>query len=145
MRPTVWCGSRAAKPVYTGRLVPQSPEALAGKNCLAFAAIGDPEKFFATLEAAGIRVAARKAFGDHHFFTDDEIDELLDEAELYGLTPVTTAKDAVRLEGGHGRARELAEKAEVLEVRLAFDQPDAASAIVDAAIAACKRRLIGRG
>lgn len=136
--------ARAAKPVYTGRLAPLSPEALSGKNCLAFAAIGDPEKFFATLEEAGIRVASRKGFGDHHFFTDDEIDELLDEADLYGYTLVTTAKDAVRLEGAHGRAHELAEKAEILEIKLVFDQPDAASAIVASAIDACAQRRIRR-
>lgn len=136
--------ARAAKPVYTGRLAPQSPEALAGKTCLAFAAIGDPEKFFATLEAAGIHVASRKGFGDHHFFTDDEIDELLDEADRYGYTLVTTAKDAVRLEGSHGRAHDLAEKVDVLEIKLVFDQPDAASAIVASAIAACAERRIRR-
>lgn len=134
--------ARAAKPVYTGHLVPQSPEALAGRNCFAFAAIGDPEKFFATLEAAGIRIARRRSFGDHHFFADDEIEELLDEAELYGLTLVTTAKDAVRLQGAHGRAPELADRVEVLEVELAFDQPDAAASVVEAAIEACKRRLV---
>lgn len=134
--------ARAAKAVHFAHLVPQSPEKLTGRNCLAFAAIGDPEKFFLTLGAAGIRVAHGRAFPDHHVFTEDEVEDLLDEAELYGLTLVTTAKDAVRLEGGHGKSHVLADKAEVLEVLLEFDQPDVADRIVKLAIEKCRWRLI---
>lgn len=135
--------ARAAKAVHIAHLEPQSPEKLIGKNCLAFAAIGDPDKFFETLEASGIRIAHGRSFPDHHVFTDDEVNDLLDEAELYGLTLVTTAKDAVRLEGGHGSSHVLADKAEILEVLLEFDQPDVADRIVKLAIEKCRRRLIG--
>lgn len=132
--------ARAAKPVHTARLVPLSPERLRGRNCLAFAAIGDPDKFFETLGASGIRVAHAKGFPDHHTFADDEIGELIDEADLYGLSLVTTAKDLVRLQGGHGRAHELASRAEVLEVRLDFDQAHTADTIIRLAIEKFKRR-----
>ncbi len=132
--------ARAAKPVHTAHLVPLAPERLRGKNCLAFAAIGDPDKFFETLEDADIRVAHAKGFPDHHSFADDEIGEMIDEADLYGLTLVTTAKDLVRLQGGHGRGHELAERTEVLEVRLDFDQPQTAAAIVRQAIEKHRRR-----
>jgi len=135
--------ARAAKAVHIAHLEPQSPAKLFGKNCLAFAAIGDPDKFFETLEASGIRVAHARSFPDHHVFTNDEVNDLLDEAELYGLTLVTTAKDAVRLEGGHGSSHALADKAEVLEVLLKFDQSDVADRIVKLAIEKCRRRMIG--
>lgn len=134
--------ARAAKPVRTAHLVPQSPDHLRGRDCLAFAAIGDPDKFFETLESAGIRVARSRSFPDHHTFAEDEIRELIEEADLNGLTLVTTAKDAVRLEGGHDElSHRLAATAEILEVRLKFDQADAAAAIVKAAVEKCRRRL----
>ncbi len=39
-----------------------------GRRVLAFAGIGFPEKFFAGLERAGVIVAGRVAFADHHRF-----------------------------------------------------------------------------
>lgn len=141
--PMIRMAARAAKPIHLARLAPRNVGQFAGRNCLAYAAIGDPDKFFATLEAAGIRVASRHGFPDHHHFADDEIASLLAEAELYGLDLVTTAKDQVRLKSGHGRALELMEKSAVLEVDLEFDSPHVAGAIIDTAIQAYKRRQAG--
>lgn len=132
--------ARAGKPVHIARLQPDFAGRLRGRNCLAFAAIGDPEKFFLTLEDAGIRIAKRYSFPDHHHFTDEEVAGLMDEAALFGLTLVTTTKDAVRLEGGHGRARELAATVEVLAVNLQFDQPGAPDGIIRSAIDAFRHR-----
>ncbi|OCW57121.1 tetraacyldisaccharide 4'-kinase [Hoeflea olei] len=141
--PMIRLAARAAKPIHLARVVPREPARLRDRNCLAFAAIGDPEKFFATLEEAGIRLAQRRSYPDHHHFTGDEIEDLLTQAELYGLDLVTTSKDHVRLLSGHGRALELAEKSAVLDIELAFDSPDVPGAIIDAAIAAFKRRQSG--
>jgi len=58
---------------------------------LAFAGIGDPDKFFATLTEAGIDVRARASFPDHHRFTPQELD-FGDE-----LPVLMTEKDAVKL------------------------------------------------
>ena len=59
-------------PVFRAKLVPDrgaaSPRLAAGP-VLAFAGIGDPEKFFATLRDAGIAVAATRSFPDHHRYT----------------------------------------------------------------------------
>ncbi|QTL05369.1 tetraacyldisaccharide 4'-kinase [Aquabacter sp. L1I39] len=90
-----------APTIEAGHLVPVAgdAQALKGKPVLAFAGIGRPEKFFATLEAVGAQIVARQAFPDHHPYGADEITALVVKARAAGLTPVTTEKDAVRLSG----------------------------------------------
>lgn len=87
--------------VLTARLQPDagSLQALQGCRVLAFAGIGDPERFFRTLRHAGIDVAATRAFADHHPYTAAEIAALAAAANADGLTLVTTEKDLVKLRG----------------------------------------------
>jgi tetraacyldisaccharide 4'-kinase len=120
-------------PVWTGRLVPDPAAlaALSGRPVLAFAGIGHPRKFFATLEAAGIAVVQAVTFPDHHAYTPAEADDLVGRAEQAGLTLVTTEKDFVRLNGAPGLT-ELARRAATVPVTLVFDD----SAMVKAALAA---------
>ena len=66
---------------------------------LAFAGIGDPEKFFATLAAAGIDAPVRRGFADHHRYTRRRGGALHREAERKDLALVTTEKDLARLQG----------------------------------------------
>jgi tetraacyldisaccharide 4'-kinase len=64
----------------------------------AFCGIARPEQFFAGLEAAGLHIAARIAFPDHHRFTTADIDRLITAAKRAGATAlITTEKDLVRL------------------------------------------------
>ncbi len=72
---------------------------LRGQRVLAFAGIGDPARFFATLRTHGIEVASQRTFADHHPFTDEDIDALTREAQAGALTLVTTEKDFARIEG----------------------------------------------
>lgn len=113
-------------PVFHGRLVPDQAAltALKGRNVFAFAGIGDPEKFFATLTQAGIPVTQRRAFADHHRFTGEEAAELVMQAEHAGLTLLTTEKDHARMAGDPALAA-LSERAQVLPVTLAVDEADA--------------------
>jgi tetraacyldisaccharide 4'-kinase len=74
--------------------------ALRGKRVLAFAGIGDPNRFFRTLRTGGIEVVAEKAFADHHPFSGSEIEALAAAAKRDGLTLVTTEKDLARLSRG---------------------------------------------
>ncbi len=92
------------KPVLSARLKPEdaSVAALRGKPVLAFAGIGDPERFFRTLRASGIDVVRERAFPDHHPFSKSEIETLTAEAKRDALTLVTTEKDLARLRGSEG-------------------------------------------
>jgi tetraacyldisaccharide 4'-kinase len=122
-------------PLFEARLVPDADAvtALAGRRVLAFAGIGDPQKFFATLAAAGIAVAAARSFPDHHRYTGIEARALCEEAERAGLELVTTEKDLVRLAGGADTAQ-LAKRAHALPVALAIDEAEKFRALLVARI-----------
>jgi tetraacyldisaccharide 4'-kinase len=64
----------------------------------AFCGIARPEQFFAGLEAAGLRIATRFAFPDHHRYSPADLQRLVTEARAAGTAAViTTEKDQVRL------------------------------------------------
>jgi len=88
-----------------------------GRSVFAFAAIARPEKFFTMLSQAGVVLAGRMAFPDHHAFTEGDLRRVLDEAAHCNAAPVTTPKDAVRLPAAHrGRIG-------VVGVSLVWDDP----------------------
>jgi len=115
--------ARRGKPVFRGRLVPDPAAAarLAGQRVLAFAGIGRPGKFFATLRDLGATVVRERAFPDHHPYRPAEIAALAAEARGRGLTLVTTQKDFARLAGLKLPAAGIA----ALPVRLVLDEGDA--------------------
>ncbi|MEK9279699.1 MULTISPECIES: tetraacyldisaccharide 4'-kinase [unclassified Bradyrhizobium] len=92
------------RPVLRARLKPDAASIarLFGKQVLAFAGIGDPERFFRTLRASGIDVARTRPFADHHMFSQAEIAALVADARREQLTLVTTEKDFSRLRGSEG-------------------------------------------
>jgi tetraacyldisaccharide 4'-kinase len=89
-------------PVFAAHLRPEAPSLarLAGKRVLAFAGIGDPQRFFRTLRSHGIEVVQQRGFADHHPFSPGEIEALLADARRDVLTLVTTEKDLARLKSG---------------------------------------------
>jgi tetraacyldisaccharide 4'-kinase len=91
---------------------------LAARRVFAFAGIGDPQKFFATLAEAGVAVAATRSFADHHRYTRREAAALCEEAERDGLALVTTEKDLARLSG---EEQPLSARARALPVTLVFE------------------------
>jgi tetraacyldisaccharide 4'-kinase len=113
---------RRGKPVLRARLAPDPAASarLKGRRVLAFAGIGRPDKFFATLRECGATLVRTRAFADHHPYRADEISSLLSEADAQGLDMVTTEKDLVRIVGlaelGGAEAR-----IQALPVRLAID------------------------
>ncbi len=103
-------------------LVPEG-DGLEGKRVFAFAGIGRPEKFVATLKAAKALVMGTQFFADHHPFQAGEIAAL--KARADGAQLITTEKDYVRL-----AERDRAGIA-VLKVRAQFEDPAALDRLLD--------------
>jgi len=117
--------------IFHGRLEPDraTVAALSGRKVLAFAGIGDPEKFFTTLAEAGVAVAERASFADHHRYTAAEARALIARADAKNLMLLTTEKDLARL-SGEGRLAALAARANPLPVQLVIEEADAFRAMI---------------
>lgn len=87
----------AGLPVCRASLEPVEGARFAGVPVVAFAGIGRPAKFFASLRAIGADLVATRPFPDHHRFTEGELRGLRRQAEGTGARLVTTAKDRARL------------------------------------------------
>lgn len=69
-----------------------------GGSVAAFCGIARPQQFFDGLKAAGLSLASKTAFGDHHRYSPGDIAKLVGEARAMGATAIiTTEKDEVRL------------------------------------------------
>jgi tetraacyldisaccharide 4'-kinase len=109
-------------PVLRARLIVES-DAFRSERIFAFAGIGRPEKFIASLAEAGAIVTGMQFFADHHPFRVGEIAALKARAGQARL--VTTEKDYVRLDP-QDRAG-----IAVLPVRAAFQDEAALDRLLD--------------
>jgi tetraacyldisaccharide 4'-kinase len=107
------------RPTIFAVLAAVAGERLKGLRLFAFAGIGRPQKFFATVRALGADLVGTRQFPDHHPFRAAEIDALRRDAERAGARLVTTAKDIVRVPPG------VRVGIEVLEVEIRWSDPAA--------------------
>ncbi len=134
--------SRAGRAVYKAQLQPSSSADVAGNRWLAFAGIGNPSKFFASVQQAGGEVAEGKTFPDHYSYQPDDIAKLMETAEKLGVGLITTAKDHVRLVTMSDVPNAFIRNLAVLDVDLSFERKDAIGRILDTAIERFKVRSI---
>lgn len=109
---------RRGLPVHPAHLV-SDRNGVSGRPWFAFAGIGRPEKFFATLRDAGADLRGTRSFPDHHPYRPSDLIRLAAEAHRLGAGLVTTEKDAVRL------PPDFTGQVEVLKIKLRFMDPPA--------------------
>jgi len=79
------------------------PDILKGKNVVVFAGIAHPDDFLETVKSCGANIVHFKAFSDHHFFNNDEIEKLVScKRRSNADFLLTTEKDWIRIDGKIG-------------------------------------------
>ena len=107
-------------PILRARVEPDGDTAwLRGARIVAFAGIGNPQRFFD--ELAGADVIDQVVFRDHQALSADDACHLLGKAEAAGAMLVTTQKDWVRLSAADGPLADLKRQSRVLTVRFVLE------------------------
>ncbi len=93
VEPVGWLPLRAfAAPAWDRAAFPLLPlSQLSGRHAVAIAGIGQPQRFAATLERLGVRLAETRFFPDHHAYRPEDLPPVRN-----GEVRVFTPKDAVK-------------------------------------------------
>ena len=112
-------------PVLRARIEAISGDDLKDRKVCAFAGIGRPEKFFETLEGLGAVLVGCHSFDDHHLYSQEEVQKIIDDAG--DTLIVTTTKDFVRLSPAHQK------KIRALDIKLTWKDTSEIEALLDKA------------
>ena len=88
------------------------------QDVVAFAGIGHPQKFYHTLKQQGFNVVKTIDFPDHHFYTREELENIINEAKKLNAQIYTTSKDFVKIPPLYSQ------DINVLEVAVVWDNPE---------------------
>jgi len=96
---------------------------LRGRKVFALSGVARPKSFLNTLTQAGARVVGHESYGDHHAFSEAELEALGRRVLKEDATLVTTEKDAARLPAElNYECLSLSVSLEILEGEAALDQ-----------------------
>ena len=137
--------ARAGRPFFEAGIEARAPEGFGGTRCLAYAGIGEPAKFFETVRALGGEIVVERSFGDHHFYSEFDAQDLLSTAGEQGLTLVTTAKDAVRLDHSGGALERLRDLSRVIEIEAEFEVDASWRSIIGDTVENWRKRSLSSG
>ncbi|MCX5619277.1 MULTISPECIES: tetraacyldisaccharide 4'-kinase [Bombella] len=85
-------------PLLKGQLTPSPAiHQLKGRNIIAFAGIGRPEKFFTMLREANLTILRTLSFPNHHIYSERDLQHLAQLTHTPNTVLVTTEKDNVKL------------------------------------------------
>lgn len=89
------------------------------KQVIAFAGIGRPQKFYDSLRHENISILQTIDFPDHHFYSENELQNLIKMAQQENADLITTSKDWVKI------PPHLQSHFKVLEIYVAWKNPQA--------------------
>lgn len=113
------------RPLFEARIAPMRMGLnFAMQRVVAFAGIGRPAKFFATLDEMGAEVVEAVPFADHYAYPESVLRRLRRTADMTGAMLVTTEKDAVRLPPAFRR------EVMTVSVTLEPEEPEALMALI---------------
>jgi tetraacyldisaccharide 4'-kinase len=99
-RPETDALRHGGRPIIDAELMPSNVAAwLSGQRWVAYAGIGNPERFFDTVRSRGGILVETVSFPDHARYSDRDARHLMTTAERLGAKLITTEKDFVRLTG----------------------------------------------
>ncbi len=116
------------KPVFAGL-------SFSAAKVFAFAGIGRPERFFATLRSLGATLVRTESFPDHHPYRALTVQRMIRDASFHGATLVTTEKDYVRL------PPRLRSGIVMQKVRMAPEDEDELDRVLAPAVLQARKRL----
>ncbi|EJF78132.1 tetraacyldisaccharide 4'-kinase [Bartonella birtlesii LL-WM9] len=126
------------KPVHYAHFKSLASDNVAGKSFLAFAGIGNPDKFFQSIKELCGHVVQTYSYPDHYFFTDTDLKNLAQKAKMHNLWLATTAKDYARIQSRS--AQKDLKNLVVFDVTVNFSQEDFCRMLLEKVIARFKER-----
>jgi tetraacyldisaccharide 4'-kinase len=70
---------------------------LKGRKVIALTAIASPESFYRLIEEQGGEIMEKMVYADHHFFTHQDLKDILFQCDKHDAIVVTSEKDMVKL------------------------------------------------
>ena len=103
-------------PCFLANIKPLSQN-IDNPNIIAFAGIGNPQKFYNSLKECGFNLLETYDFPDHHYYSETELQNLINLAQQQNALLYTTSKDFVKI------PPQLQQHFKVLEISIEWQTP----------------------